>query len=469
MKIIYSKSGSLIGSTLMIIVVITGLVGFVLAAYLSLLCSQNSATMRSQAWNAAIPVIEAGVEDALTHINTHGATNLYCDNWSQSGGLYWMQRWLGSNYYIVTISNYVTGATNNAPVIDSRGYVSAPILVASSEGPLLADAGVSSSSAPAFLGRGVRATTGANALFSKGLVAKGTINLNGNNIATDSFDSSDPAYNTNGRYDSTKNKDHGDIATDSGLTNSVNVGNANVMGHVSTGPNGSVSIGVNGTVGDKAWVNGGNSGAKPGYVTDDMNVDFPPVPTPTGNWLAPVGGGGWTYLLTSGSWQLNSLSMSGQSKMRVVTNSTAILYVVGNLSLAGQTFIQLDPGASLKLYVGGSASIGGQGIINNNANAANFYYYGLPSNTSLTLSGNAAFTGVIYAPSADFSMGGGGNNTYDFVGASITKTVSMNGHYNFHYDEALGKYGPSRGFVVTSWNEMTPQQVSTLPQGVGQH
>jgi hypothetical protein len=30
----------------------------------------------------------------------------------------------------------------------------------------------------------------------------------------------------------------------------------------------------------------------------------------------------------------------------------------------------------------------------------------------------------------------------------------MNGHLNFHYDEALGKRGPSRGFIITSWNEI---------------
>jgi hypothetical protein len=69
---------------------------------------------------------------------------------------------------------------------------------------------------------------------------------------------------------------------------------------------------------------------------------------------------------------------------------------------------------------------------------------------------------VIYAPNANFTMNGGGNSAYDFVGASITKTVTMNGHFKFHYDEALAKYGPSRGFVLTSWNEMTPQEVAAF-------
>jgi hypothetical protein len=56
-------------------------------------------------------------------------------------------------------------------------------------------------------------------------------------------------------------------------------------------------------------------------------------------------------------------------------------------------------------------------------------------------------------------LNGSGNNTTDFIGASITKSVKLNGHFNFHYDEALKSIGPSRGFVVTSWNEMLPSEV----------
>ena len=43
---------------------------------------------------------------------------------------------------------------------------------------------------------------------------------------------------------------------------------------------------------------------------------------------------------------------------------------------------------------------------------------------------------------------------YDFVGSSVTRSVTLNGHYNFHYDEQLEKSGPLRVLVVTSWNEI---------------
>ena len=100
--------------------------------------------------------------------------------------------------------------------------------------------------------------------------------------------------------------------------------------------------------------------------------------------------------------------------------------------------------------------------MNSDGLAQNFGYWGLPSNTSLTFSGNAKFTGTIYAPNADFTLNGSGDNIIDFIGASISKTVTLNGHFNFHYDEALKAIGPFRGYIVSSWNEMSPDEVGPL-------
>jgi hypothetical protein len=76
------------------------------------------------------------------------------------------------------------------------------------------------------------------------------------------------------------------------------------------------------------------------------------------------------------------------------------------------------------------------------------------------LGGNAsptnAFVGTIYAPQAAFSLGGGGSNTCDFIGASITKTVTLNSHCKFHFDENLLRVGPRRGYLVTYWEELPP-------------
>lgn len=421
-------------STLMITLVTVVIIGVTMASYLDLISAQNRSTMRSQQWNLAIPVLESGIEEALTHLN-YNSTNLGTEGWTLVDGLYQKERELGESKYVVTISQ------DAQPVIISRAYVREPLGTNYLDPP-----------------RAVKVTVTNTPLFAKGMVAKGQIDLNGNNIKTDSFDSSDPTYSTGGLYDSSKTKDNGDVATNSGLINSLNVGNADVYGHVSTGPGGSVEVGSNGSVGSASWHSGGNHGIEPGYSTDDMNVQFPDVKAPwTGGAYTPTGGTvdgtSYTYVLTSGNWELSSLSMSGKSGMLVTGD--AVLYVTGSVSMSGNASITVATNASLQMYVGGaSASLGGNGVVNAAGNATNFYYYGLPSNTSLSMTGNGEFTGVIYAPEAAFSLNGGGSGDQDFVGASISSTVQMNGHFKFHYDENLSKVGPSRGFTVDSWNEV---------------
>ena len=122
MKIILTPPKSLRGNTLILTIVVTGLVGFLLASYMGLVKSQNIATMRSQAWNATIPVIEAGLEEGLTHINTQVTNELATNGWTRHGNLWATKRWVGSNYYSVTISNWVAGAWTNHPVVEARGH-----------------------------------------------------------------------------------------------------------------------------------------------------------------------------------------------------------------------------------------------------------------------------------------------------------------------------------------------------------
>jgi len=287
------------------------------------------------------------------------------------------------------------------------------------------------------------------------------IDFNGKNVATDSFDSTDPNYSTNGIYDPTRTKDHGDVCTDYTIINSLSVGNARIKGTVRTGALGTVAIGPNGTVGDTAWVDTGNTGIETGHAYDDFNVSFPPVklPATAATWLPPVsysgpqiGGVSYAYVLNGGDYKLSQLGGP------VYITGPTRLYVTDRINLTGskdQIRIASTNKASLLLYMGGAtASIAGNGVVNESGAAVNFQYLGLPSNTSASFGANAAFVGCVYCPSAAFSLGGGGNNTYDFVGASVSYTVKMNGHFNFHYDESLQQGGPNRGYIVTSWREL---------------
>ena len=448
------------GGTLLIALVIASVVGLTLLAYVKMVSNQNYFVQRSQSWNATIPVMEAGVEEALTHLNRNATTNvnLLADGWSLVNGAYTKQSYLGSNYYIVAIT------FANPPIIVSQGYTPLQANYVSAGGPIFAALTVNDITSR-YLYRTVKVITSPEARFGKGMVAKGTIDLNGNNIHTDSFDSVDPLYSTFGLYDAAKAKDNGDIASNSSLTNTVTSGNANIWGHVSTGPNGSISIGPNGVAGSKAWdldpLNLGH--IQPGWFTDDMNVSFPPVSPPfAGGAMAPgsgnYNGDHYNYLLNGGNYEMSTLKITGQKDL--VVTGPSVLWIDGDLTLSGSGQITIAPGGSLMLYVGQptgtgtKASLGGNGIVNQSGNATNFFYYGLPSNTSIAYSGNATFTGAMYAPSADFTLGGGGSTIYDFIGASVTSTVKMNGKFNFHYDENLGRLGPRRAYIAVSWDEI---------------
>jgi len=290
------------------------------------------------------------------------------------------------------------------------------------------------------------------------MLAKGQIDLHGNNTSTDSFNSTNSNYSTNGRYDKAKSRDHGDVATNSQIVDGVNAGNANIKGHASTGPDGSVAIGSNGAIGDKAWVDSGKKGVQDGHVTDDTNVEIPDpeVPfstgiTPTGGQYPALTGPTYDYILTNGNYILSSFTG------KVLVTGSAKLFVTSSFNFTGQDKITIEPGGSLEVYVAAaSATLGGNGVVNNTGDAISFIYYGMKSNTSLKFNGNAAFTGVVYAPYAGFELGGGGNDAYDFVGASVTKSVMMKGHFNFHYDESLARRFPIRRYVVYSWNELDP-------------
>jgi len=442
---------------MLITLLIAIIIGITLASYLSLVSQQNRSVMRSLAWNSAMPVLESGIEEALTQIHFNGITNLSANGWSQIvGGAYYKKRSFNDgSYFEVTIT------PTDPPVISSVGYQASPLAPPTVFGVILGATPFAGNANGQLIKRKVQVKTTRSGKFTKAMLAKGQINLNGNNIATDSFDSLIPAYNTNGKYDPAKKKANGDVATISGLVNALSIGNANIMGHVATGPNGTMTIGPNGSVGDVAWVNGGTDGIQPGYAANDLNIQIDDVTLPNVSWTSmssgtyPVGSTNFNFLFSGNSFY-KVQSLGGKVYVAPGANVTVYVPAGGSLSFTGHGGIILGPGAKLTLYVGAaSASVGGNGVINPGS-ALNFMYYGLPSNTSLSFSGNGAFTGTIYAPEAAFSLNGGGNNTTDFIGASVTASVTMNGHFNFHYDEALARVGPNNGYVVTAWNEVSP-------------
>jgi len=437
-RLLASKQGNVLLGTM----VASGLLGVAMASYLKLVSVEYSAANRSQGWNMAMPAAEAGVEEALTHMYYNCPSNILSEGWTPiNGNAIFKQRLLREDADQREWYQVIIVGTNN-PTIFSQGFVR---LRAQTND----------------ISRKVMITTQGDSLFSRAMVAKKQIDLNGSKVTVDSFDSADPNYCSNGAYDPAKRKDNGEVATNSGLINSLDVGNADIWGSIATGPGGTVAIGPTGAVGDATWHALGTNGVQSGHCASDMNVAFHDVKVPFTEGAFPLTpqrietetGTENVYILDrSVNWKLDrGLDYS----LVVKTNVHATLLVTDSFKFTAKQYIKIEPGASLKFYMqGASADIGGLGIFNENGNADSFFYLGLPGNTGLSVKGNGEFTGVIYAPNAAFTLSGGGKAIEDFVGASVTSTVTMNGHFNFHYDENLGRLYKNRGYIVTSWQEL---------------
>src|ERR1051326_8279323 len=127
----------------------------------------------------------------------------------------------------------------------------------------------------AFISRTVQVNATNQPAFIGPLVIRDKVDLNGNNIVTDSYDSTDLTKSNLGAYDPTKAGDKGDVACFGGVKNAFGVGNANIWGRAITGPAGVVDVGPNGAVGSVAWQQGGNSGIEAGWWINDLNFSLP--------------------------------------------------------------------------------------------------------------------------------------------------------------------------------------------------
>jgi uncharacterized protein (UPF0333 family) len=569
MKTNLSTKSSEQGNTLLVALMLCMILTISIAGYLKNASTQNFHSARSQAWNMSMTVTEAAVEEAMEHLNSNTG-NLAQQGWSKDGNTYKMERSLTPT---ASYSVKIDMSNPNQPLIRAQSADVAPVLALNS-GATFAAAGLDATTTAATVGRAVLVKAGRNGMFLKAMVAKHTINLNGNGVLTDSFDSGDTNHSDNGFYpvgNPSKLLDNGDVASNDSVTNAVSIGNANIYGHVAVGPGGTVTVGPNGGVGTHDWQGqSGNTGIQDGYFSQDMNFTFSstqlpysagggasvtkgpynvtnadvsiatntvttsfyPSPAPAGgvqtNWSSttvstlpnpvPYGtitntlttqvktsdypapgtyvgtitqqGNKWvynkitgynytypvytftyakytsttTYTVTTYDYVLNGTTkdvdpakfyISSLNGGSVYVRGNATLVVGGNVSMSGKDSLVMAPDAKLEMYVGGtSCALGGNGVVNPTGLAANFILYCTDSVTSMSFSGNGQFTGIIVAPNADLKLNGGGNNNNDFVGCVIANTITMNGHFSFHYDEALKNLKNSGRFIVKEWHEV---------------
>ncbi len=266
-------------------------------------------------------------------------------------------------------------------------------------------------------------------------VSSGTpvVNLIGN-AWTDSYNSN------NGAYGGTNIGLHGDISTDAVAANSVNIlAGATVGGTVLIGP---AALGGDTST---AISNSGSITGTPQMGREPSTWNIPDSTIPGGLTMLPALNSEHDVTLSEGTYWYPSIRIAG----------TARLIVTGRV----------------KIYVTGSIDFGGNGIVSGSGGALappNLLIYGTvnPNDatqkcTSVSIHGNGAFYGAIYAPEAAASVSGNGA----VFGALTANTVTINGNGGFHYDEALGNLGETvttssstsattTGYTRYSWREI---------------
>ena len=430
------------GNILLVCLFTTAALGVVLVGSLQLGQTNEKLTARSQAWNLALPIAEAGVEEALTQLNytKDTGTSLISNGWSKNGGggkkgwansAYVRSRTINpESYYDVGID--VSGSKNKDATIVATGFVRAPFTTN-------------------YVSRAITATfSRTNFIFAKAIIAKKHVRV-GNGSLIDSFDSTSSTYSTSGAYDVTKRKAGGGVATVNENKNAIKIDGTKVYGDASVADGGSVQFSGTGTLGDAAWVNGGNKGAQTGKIINGYQYDFAPVRVPwtTGGVLptgGKVGSTNYQYILGTGKWELGKVDL--KSPMLVTGN--AVLYVTGDFKATDD--IQINSGASLTLYMAGSKfEVSDKNISLSGGNATQFQYYGLPNNKTIKLTKHdATFTGIIYAPNAKVMIDGNS----DVIGSIVGKCVHLKHNGQMHFDEGINTRGTEADvYALKTWTE----------------
>jgi hypothetical protein len=297
----------------------------------------------------------------------------------------------------------------------------------------------------------VLAMPSASKPYARALLVKTTISLSSGSY-TDSFDSSDPAYSTNGQYDHAKRLSHGDVATN-GDGYYSNLQSMYVYGNAAS--------------------NGGEI-ANTDHVTGSVSSNFQTViadvsvPTLTNVQASPTIIKGVSASLAAGtaalpkSYILSELTISSSQQVTLSNPTPGAdayinIYITGNsgISISGAAKIVQEAGVHANIYLAGNIVVSGTGVVNKNNQASYLQVFGITpasGTKSASINGSASFIGILNAPAYALNVSGSAS----FIGAAIAYSANVSGGAAMHYDQALANGpGPSlpTSYTYTNWAE----------------
>lgn len=409
------------GSVLLIVTFIAGVLALMLGTYLALTSQENVKVKRSIGWNAALPMAEAGIEEACSQVNAN-MSGYWGDGWTFNPTTfgYNKTRYLGDSYYFVELSGWPGGLV----FMTSTGY----------------GAWTGSN----YISRTVRISARTpTPFYPNGLIAN-NIGFQGNFYA-DSFDS------RLGPYARRTATDHALIASPPGSSGYTINGTANIYGYVACAVGAVITCGGSAVVGDFSYNTKGI--IQPGHITNTYAQVYPPVtmpysPTTPGVRIATSGtnaGTAYNYVLDGGYYYAPNLAAASGT---MYVSGTTMLLTTGAVNLASITFaVNPTNPPQLNLVYGGQ-TLDNFLVSLVNGSAPQFWLYALPTCTSMKMSSAGDYVGVIYAPTVDLSAQGG-----SITGAILANSFNCQGNFSFHFDDATSG-AVAKKFQIISWNEL---------------
>ena len=293
-----------------------------------------------------------------------------------------------------------------------------------------------------------------NGALAKGVVAKNGINWNGQPLADSFVSSPTPGTPPFTNYDPLTARPNTVLASLYGPTIDLGAGGA-VNGNVMAGPGVTVTGGsVTGqTIGNFTYnftypTVPINSGATAGISLGSILPTTLPraadtVPNADGNFYYYVNGAtiGDVTITPGKNVVIVGIGTNMVTGFKVpasgATIGKATIYMDGPINLAGNDNINKIPSPNSSW-----------------AGALNIY---TSTSSNITMSGNAAFYGSIFAPNAALVGNGGGNSSEDLSGSFVVKSVTSNGHMNFHFDENMKAQAPAKPWSLALWTELQAQ------------
>ena len=129
-----------------------------------------------------------------------------------------------------------------------------------------------------------------------------------------------------------------------------------------------------------------------------------------------------------------------------------------NLTLDTNTVVEGTPESPSVVYVTGTLTLPNGAVVNFRQKplgnwvpkpAPGLLIFSAGIGPALRFGNHASFSGAVYAPRATFSGGAAGN----IYGSMVTGSISTQGSWNFHYDEALGDVENEARLVKSGWAE----------------